>query len=365
MTPDQAVTPTAASAQQRAATEPLVQLGDVFLAVLRARRLIALLSLVGVIAGIAWALIPLRTWTAEATFLPEQRRQSQGGISGLASQIGISVGGLDGAQPGVLFVELARSPLVLDSIAHAEPFAPPSGSAALAKPLEEWLRIDETDLKRRRLALRNSLATAIDASSSPKTGLVTVKVTLPSDWLAAEVARRLIRQLDRVSIGLRQRRAQHEKRFTDERMAESAEELLTAERRVTNFQVGNRDISRSPERQLELERLSREASLRQQLFASLANAAQQASLERQRDTPAVTVLQPPDLPLQPDRRFLVRKTLVGAFGGMALAILIALLRHFWFTERRAASDQLDLEWRRSRYDLVRPWRLLLGSRSSP
>ena len=320
-----------------------------------------MIGLVGLCGGLAWALVPKRTWTAETTFLPEQRRQAQGGLSGLASQIGISVGGLDGAQPGVLFVELARSRDVIDSIALAAPYAPPGASTA-AKPLADWLEIDETEPKRRRVELRAKVAAAIDASTSPKTGLVTMRVTLPADWLSAEVATRLIRQLDHVSVRLRQQRAESEKRFTDERMAASATELQRAEQAVANFQTGNRDISRSPERQLELERLSRDAALRQQLFASLANAAQQASLERLRDTPAVTVVQFADLPLQPDRRFIARKMLVGAFGGAALAVLIALLRFFWFTERRATTHELDAEWQASRRDLLRPWRLVFGSR---
>lgn len=340
--------------------DAFVQLSDVLLAFLRSRRLIVGMTMLGLLVGLAWALVPRRTWTAETIFLPEQRRQAQGALSGIASQIGLAVGGLDGAQPGVLLVELSKSRDVLDSLALSAPYA--GDSAGASKPLSDWLLLDETDPKLRRVQLRNKLAAAIDASSNAKTGLVTIRVSLPADWLAAEVAKRLIQQLDRVSVGLRQQRARAEKQFTDERMAESANELAIAERRRTNFEINNRDISRSPERQLELERLNREASLRQQLFSSLANAAQQAALEQQRDTPSVTVVQQPDLPLQPDRRFLIRKGLVGAVGGMALAMMLTLLRFFWFTERRAASDRLDIEWRESRYDLMRPWRLLFRSR---
>lgn len=343
-----------------ASTPDLVQLDDVLVALLRARRLLVVFAVLGLSAGVAWALIPRRTWTAEAMFLPEQRRPGPSSLSGLSSQIGIAVGGIDGAQPGVLFVEVAKSRGVIDSLVDSKPYAPPGDSVA-AKPLADWLRIDETDSKKRRVELRARLAASIDATTSTKTGLVTMRVSLPADWLATEVARRLIAQLDRVSVELRQRRAQAEKRFTDERMTESIRELHDAEQRVANFHVKNRDISRSPERQLELERLTREVALRQQLFASLANAAQQAALERQRDTPAVTVVQAPDLPLQPDRRFIARKALVGLLGTVALAMLIALLRYFWFTERRASSDVFNEELRATMNEVRRPWRLFFGS----
>ncbi|MBC7842663.1 MAG: hypothetical protein H7099_10130 [Gemmatimonadaceae bacterium] len=359
MTPDSSRSANATAATPSTAST-FVHLSDVVLVLLRARRVLVICGTLGFVAGIAWARVPRSTWTAESTFLPEQRRQSQNALSGLASQIGISVGGLDGSQPGTLFVELARSRDVLDSVSLSAPFVEP-GSSGKGKSLTELLLIDDSDPKRRRLALRNRLAAAIDASTNAKTGLVTVRVSLPADWLAAEVANRLVRQLDKISVRIRQRRAESEKLFTDQRMAESARELQYSEQQVTSFQISNRDISTSPARQLELERLNRDASLRQQLFASLANAAQQASLERLRDTPAVTIVQQADLPLQPDRRYLARKVLLAAFGGLAIAMLMTLLRHFWFGERRAASAQLDAEWERSRYDLLRPWRLFFGS----
>jgi uncharacterized protein involved in exopolysaccharide biosynthesis len=77
----------------------------------------------------------------------------------------------------------------------------------------------------------------------------------------------------------------------------------------------------SSELKVRQDRLERDLSVRQRLFASLSETFEQARLEEVRDTPVVTVIESPEIPAQPDRRFLLIKTvLAGAVGTVLMAL---------------------------------------------
>ena len=91
----------------------------------------------------------------------------------------------------------------------------------------------------------------------------------------------------------RQTQAGAERRFSGERLAELTGELRDAEDTLKSFLIENRVFSNSPALQFEHDRLQRAVTMRQELVTSLAQAYERARIEEVRNTPVITLIDPP------------------------------------------------------------------------
>src|SRR5262249_39127465 len=78
----------------------------------------------------------------------------------------------------------------------------------------------------------------------------------------------------------------------------------------------------------EYDRLLRAVTMQQQVYSSLAQAFEQARIDEVRNTPVLTLVDPPNLPAEPDRRWLLAKALLAALLGAMIGALVALVRDF-------------------------------------
>ena len=105
----------------------------------------------------------------------------------------------------------------------------------------------------------------------------------------------------------------------------------------------------TPQLALRDQRLLRSVDLRQQLYVNLSTSYEQARIEEFRDTPSITVVDPPRTPYSkasPKRRLIViAAAALGLFVGLAVALLrqsVGTLgdeeRSAWAAARSAAAD---------------------------
>src|SRR5207247_11431524 len=173
--------------------------------------------------------------------------------------------------------------------------------------------------------------------------------TLPNPYLAAQVNQRLLDLLNEFNLRSRQTRAGQERQFVEQRLEEVRGDLRKAEDRLADFMRRNRQYASSPELSFQHDRLSREVSIQQQLFVSLAQSYEQAKIEEVRNTPVISVVERPEVPARPDPRFLGVKAILALLVGGLLGLLGAMAREF-VSRRRAmeatAYDQFQEERRR-------------------
>jgi len=100
----------------------------------------------------------------------------------------------------------------------------------------------------------------------------------------------------------------------------------------------NRAIANSPELGFQRDRLQREVSLRQQVYASLMQSREDAKIREVRDTPVLTVLESPRLPVVGEARNSVKKALLGGFAGGMLGVLVAFFLHALAVKRRRPDE---------------------------
>jgi uncharacterized protein involved in exopolysaccharide biosynthesis len=326
---------------------------------LRQRRLVLRVALLVVLAVVAFFLLRPRTYTVSTSFRLQTRTGQALNLSGLAAELGLTVPSADATQTPAFYIDLLRSREILGTaVTHRYPTA--ARPAASTVDLMEALEVSGDTPAIRRDRAMTKLSDAITALASPRTGVISLSLTLRDPVLAEAVVRQLLDEVNVFNLESRQSQAGSERRFVEQRLADVRQDLRGAEDRLQAFLQRNRDYRNSPQLSFEQDRLMREVSMQQQLYTSLAQSYEQAKIEEVRDTPVITIIDQPERPAEPDPRGLLKKSILAVVLGGVLGIGVALAREAFtrnggqaelreFSElRREALEELRLRRRRSK-----------------
>lgn len=324
--------------------------------VLRHRWMIVIIALAGgAYAGFKSAQLP-RVYTSESQFMPKGGRgQSQ--LQGLAAQFGIGGGG-DATQSPQFYVDLLRSRAVLAGVGDRE-FRVRTDSGVKTGNIAQIYGIRNTDSVGRAAAITNTIRGKARAVVSARTGVITVRVSDKYPDMAVQLNQALLDQVNIFNLGQRQAQAGAEREFIERRLTDAQAQLSQAESNLQSFLMENRDFRSSPNLSLEFDRLNRTVNSRQSLYNALASSYEQAKIEEVRDLPVITVLEPPDYPIQPDPRRTRRKVTLGLLVGLVFGIALAFFRDRVAENRKIRSDEfaeLAALKREALGDLTHPWR---------
>jgi uncharacterized protein involved in exopolysaccharide biosynthesis len=320
---------------------------------LRYRGLIVGTALVlALLVTIVTFLVP-RTYTSHSTLTPQARR-TPSMISGLAAQFGLALPTADGGQSPAFYADLLTAHEVLGAVVDTR-FQYPTDTGTVRGTLVDIYHPRETRPALRRDDAIRQLSKDVNAITVQKTGVIELSVTERNPVLAQLVSRRLIELLNQFNLQTRQSQAGAERRFTEQRLAEVRLDLREAEDRLQQFLQRNRDYRNSPELNFQRERLQ------QQLFTTLAQSYEQAKIEEVRDTPVITVVESPEVPVRPDPRGVLRNGILSLLLGTLLGICLAIGRAYAVNARslrHSEATEFDRLRREALADLRRPWRPL-------
>ncbi len=338
-----------------------VNLVNVFL---RHRWLIVFLTLAfGFQAGLK-SIRSAKTWTTEAQFMPKGARgQSQ--VGGIAAQLGISLGQGDGQSPQ-LYSDLLETRDVLWPVAQ-KTYRINGDSGVVSGDLIKLFNIRDPRAAVRRARVIGALKGAIKPTLAAKTGVITVLVSAGNPDLSLQITQNLLEQVNVSNLARRQEQASAERTFVERQLGEKQAELRASEQDLAVFLERNRDWRAAPQLMLEYQRLQRRTEMRNTLYANLVAAYETAKIEEVRDLPVITIVEAPELPLDPDRRGGLRKTLIGMLVGFVIGCLIALLIDRLARNKATQSDdynEFDRLRREALGDLTHPWRPLARAVSS-
>ena len=183
----------------------------------------------------------------------------------------------------------------------------------------------QTEAERTQRAVER-LREDISVSTDRETSVVRLSVTTSDPQLSQEVAQYILDLVNRFDLTTRQTQAGAERQFSGERLAELTGELRDAEDSLKSFLVENRVFSNSPALQFEHDRLQRAVAMRQELVTSLAQAYESARIEEVRNTPVITLIDPPRVPAirDPKGRLLILMLgiILGLMGGTLAAFVL-------------------------------------------
>lgn len=305
-------------------------------ALLRQRRLVVVLPIVFGVLALGLSLLS-RSYVAESKFLPQSSEENLSRLAGLATQFGLPLGltsNNQGQSPD-FYATLIKSREVLLQAALT-PYHVPVGAAlrdTLSGTLVDFLHIRGGAAEDVDKAAVRALDQRAFVSVDPRAGVVQLETVAPYGALAEQVNRRLLQLVQQFNQSKRQSMATAERVFTEQRLAVARSALDSAEDALSRFIQKNRIYQDSPELVLEYNRLQRRVDLRQQVFVTLSQAYEQARLAEVRDTPLITVVEPPEDSAEPRVRVKLNAAL-GILFGLFLGIGVALLRDYAARQRR-------------------------------
>lgn len=348
----------ASAAIGRSADEDVSLLGGVNV-VLRNRWLIFGMGVLLATALVSIGLLRRPTFTSEASFVPQFRRGAAN-MSGIAAQFGLTVPGQNGDDSPAFYTDLLQSREILRAAAETR-YTAAAMSHAAGQP-GTLVDLYEPDGKRYDLRLDGTvrrLKKDVRSAVSSKTDVVTLTVTAQSAQLAQQIAIRLIALVNQFNLARRRTQASQERQFSGARAAEVKADLRTAEDRLQGFLQGNREYTNAPGLKFQADRMSAEITLQRQLYTTLAQAYEQAKIDEVRDTPVITVVEAPDLPVRPDSRGLLVKSVVGFVAGIVLGLFIAFgrtLANRGDVRQSHEFEEYNALKREALSDLTHPWR---------
>jgi len=291
---------------------------------LRNRYLIARVVVVVFLAVILVALLQPRSYSGTASFMPQAPR-APSSLASLAGQFGFALPLDEPTQSPAFYADLVKSREILGAVVDSQ-YSIPTESGPVLRTLVQVFRSGGRSEAQRRFAAVKRLRRLVTVSAVQRTGVVTLSVEARYASLAAQVTSRILDEVNRFNLSTRQTRAAAERRFTEQRLQDVQGELRAAEDQLQRFLQRNRDYRNSPELMFQEDRLAREVAMKQQLYTTLAQAVEQAKIDEVRDTPVITIIERPEVPVRPDSRGLIKKGIVAVIVGGILGILVALAR---------------------------------------
>jgi uncharacterized protein involved in exopolysaccharide biosynthesis len=292
-------------------------------------RVLGLAIAASLVAGAVTAIALPRAFTSTASFIP-QTRSVPSGLATLAAQFGMGTLGAESGRSPAFYADLLTNRTFLKNVVGAQ-YTFRTKDGVVRADLVTFLKADEDTPEERAEVAARRLQRRIQVSVSAKTNVVTLAVTARYPDLAQQIATRLIGQVDSFNLQSRQSQAKAERIFAEQRLRESRAELRAAEDRLQQFLQQNRQFRSSPELGFLHDRLSRDVTLKQEIFTTLTQAFEQARIEEVRDTPVVTLIEHPTMPARADPRPWGRWISLGLIAGLGLGALAGYWR-----DRRAA-----------------------------
>lgn len=282
----------------------------------RHRRILLVLPLVLAGLFVVAGLLRSRQYSSTATFLPQQSQARVSGLAGLAADLGVSVPFAQRGQSPEFYADLLRSREILRRAAESEYRLEDEGTLRAATLVEAFRASGDSPEARREAAI-HALRSRLSIRTRERTGVVEVSVTTPSAKLSRQVAERLLQLLNQFDMETRRTQAAAERTFTEDRLAEARNDLQAVEDSLQRFLQDNRRYENSPELQFRYQRLQHRVQMRRDLVTALAQSHERAKIEEVRNTPVITVVEPPEVPVRPQSRRLVLRAVLGlVFGGV-------------------------------------------------
>lgn len=303
-----------------------VSVFDLLTPLVRRHRLILVTALGCALVTAIVVLILRPRYTALTTFVPEATKESSlsSSLGGLATQFGLGTQVATPYSPDFM-ADVLRSRGIREAVLTTEFPVPRGGARKANRPLLEILEVEGDTPARRLEEALESLADATSLSPDRRTGVLSLKVTLRDPNLAAQVANRMVEELNKFNVERRRSQSGEERIFTERRLQELRKELADAEDELVRFLQRNRQFSEFSVASVGARSLERKVQMKQEVLATMSRSYEEARINEVRDTPVLTVIdraEPPAWKSFPKRTISVLVALVvGAVLGIGLAYL--------------------------------------------
>lgn len=300
------------------------------------RKLLLKVAGIAAIVGVIIALGTPKTYTATVTLAPESGKSGGGGLSGIASMLG--VGGLSMSSDAdafnvTLYPDVVSStPFIIDLLDTEVKQLENENDTTLAGYLKEGTSssligtivslpfkaigavmsifssdddkendnqdINPFQLTKEQDNIVNGLRKLVVANVDKKTGVTSISVTMQDPLVCAIVADTVVTKLQEFITGYRVNKAQEDCKYWEQLHEERKNNYYEKQQNYARYTDGNQGISRESVK-IEQARLENEMNLAYQVYSQVATQLQMARAKVQEAKPVFAVVEPATVPLKP------------------------------------------------------------------
>ena len=301
-----------------------------------ARKLLLKVAGIAVIVGVVIALTTPKQYTASVTLAPEASKGGGGGLSNIASMLG--VGGLNmGNDADALNIQLypnivASTPFILDLMdTPVSTMDEEQPDTTLVGYLKEYTRsslmgtvmslpfkaiggvlslfksevvetgekaINPFHLTKEQSRIVQGLRSMIVANVDKKTGVTTVSVTMQDPLVAAMITDTVVVKLKEHITKYRVSKAEDDCKYWEQLNDQRRDEYHAKQKLYAEYVDANKNVILQSVR-IEQERLQNEMNLAYQVYSNVATQLQMAKAKVQEAKPVFAVVEPASVPLLP------------------------------------------------------------------
>ncbi len=306
---------------------------------LRSRWRIARWMLIGAVLGSLAVATKPKVYTATASFIPQGFDAGRSGLAGLIGQFGVSLPTSNQSLSPDFYSQLLRSRVLLEPIARGSFVVEEMGHRSV--PFLTLFKVNGGSKASRVEEGVRELSAMIVPTVMKTTGVVQVSIATEWPSVSLAIVKALLNGVTTYNQQTRQGLAADEERFVQARLLEATSELRASEDRLQNFLQNNRMIGSSAELAFERDRLQRDVALRQQLYTTLMQAYEDARIREVRDTPVVTVFEPPAVAAMPEPRGRLKTILLSLMLGGLVGSVLALISGARASRRPGINPEAD------------------------
>ena len=300
-----------------------------------ARKLLLKVAGIAVIVGVVITLTTPKQYTASVTLAPEASKGGGGGLSGIASMLGVGSMSM-GSDADALNIQLypnivASTPFILDLMdtpvktideeqpdttlvgylkeytssslmgtVMSLPFKAIGGIMSLFKSEEEETgekAINPFHLTAEQAGIVAGLKGMIAANVDKKTGVTTVTVTMQDPLVAAIITDTVVVKLKEHITKYRVSKAEDDCKYWEQLNEQRKNEYYAKQKDYAEFVDANQNVILQSVR-IEQERLQNDMNLAYQVYSNVATQLQMAKAKVQEAKPVFAVVEPASVPLQ-------------------------------------------------------------------
>jgi len=172
----------------------------------------------------------------------------------------------------------------------------------------------------------------ITINKDPKTGILTLLVSMPDPKLAYDINTYTIDFLSSYMRNSLQTQAKEKRLFIEERIKETKDELSKSENALVQFKERNQ-MSTSPKVMIEEGRLARQVTLNQEIYLQFKKQYELAKLQELDDQTLIQIVKNPEIPIVKSRpkkaQIVVISFVIGCFLSLFFAFFIEVLPNIY------------------------------------
>ena len=298
------------------------------------RKQIIVISFVFVLAGVTSALLSATVYTSSTTFINSQGEpSSNSGLSGVASLVGINLGGISSGSeiPSTMYPQIGESVEFKRDLLDS--YIDEKEQIKLEDFLTDYNKIEKNVTENNKKLfvseyedeLFDVINDIVSISVNQKDGFITISANMPNSEYAANTCVNARDILQEIVINSRIQSAKQKLEYSEKQLASKRIEFEEIQNKLAYFNDSNLNLVTSSVIN-EREKIEAEFQILNAVMIELSKQVEQRKLQVSEDTPVFSILKEASMPVRRSSPKRTQMVLIFGFIGLTVSTLYTVVK---------------------------------------